>query len=133
LAMTEALLRGCVIVAAAGNRGVAAGEAPQYPAAYAADALGVQVGASDPWDRRARFSSHGPGLDLLAPGVDVWTTWTTYPNANGVVTSGCLAVSGPSSAAPFATGAIGLLCAARPELADTDCRRLLRAGARDLD
>src|SRR6516225_8682409 len=62
-ALYYALTRGCVVVAAAGNRGNAT---PQYPAAYAADGLCIAVGASDPRDRRAAFSSYGPWLDLLA-------------------------------------------------------------------
>jgi hypothetical protein len=40
--------------------------------------------------------------------------------------------AGTSFAAPFVTGAIGLLAAARPELADTDFQHLLRESAHDL-
>src|SRR5206468_5777323 len=50
LAMQEAITHGCIVVAAAGNRGYFDGPLPQYPAAYAADGLGIQVGASDAWD-----------------------------------------------------------------------------------
>ena len=133
LAMMEALARGTVVVAAAGNRGFANGDAAMYPAAYAADGLCVQVGASDPWDRRALFSSHGPGLDLVAPGVDIWTTFMTYPSAAGADWGGYAVAAGTSLAAPFATGTIGLLCAARPGLIDTDLQHLLQMSADDLD
>lgn len=134
LAMLEALARGCVVVAAIGNRGARPGEGglAMYPAAYAGDGLGIAVGASDPADRRAAFSSHGPGLDLLAPGVDVWTTFMTYPSAAGASYPGFLAVSGTSFAAPFVTGAVGLLAAARPALRDRDFQVVLRESARDL-
>ena len=44
----------------------------------------LQVGASDMWDRRASFSSYGPGLDLVAPGQTIWTTSPTYENVNHV-------------------------------------------------
>ena len=131
-AMYYALVRGCVLVAAAGNRGFSAPTQPQYPAAYAADGLGIQVGASDQDDRRTAFSSYGPGLDFLAPGVDIWTTFMTFPSAQGASYPGYVAAAGTSLAAPFGTGAVGLLAAARPELIDTDFQHVLRESADDL-
>jgi len=123
-ALYYAVTRGCVVVAAAGNRGSAQ---PQYPAAYAADGLCIQVGASDPFDRRAPFSSFGPGLDVMAPGVSVWTTGLTGPGRSGYV-----AAAGTSFAAPFVTGTAGLLAALRPELTDTDFQHLIRESAHDV-
>ena len=131
LALHEAITHGCVVVAAAGNRGFREGSLPQYPAAYAADGLCVQVGASDAMGRRASFSSYGPGLDLIAPGVDVWTTFLTYAAASGSPRRNYVAASGTSFAAPFVTGGIGLLAAARPELIDVDFQHVLRASASD--
>lgn len=133
LALAEALAHGTVVVAAAGNRGFANGGLPMYPAAHAAEGLCIQVGASDPWDQRALFSSYGPGLDVLAPGTDIWTTFMTYPSAAGANWGGYAVAGGTSLAAPFATGTIGLLCAVRPDLVDTDFQQLLRASADDLD
>ena len=131
-ALRYAIERGCLVVAAAGNNALRDPRAPQYPAAFAADGLCLQVGASDPWDRRAPWSSFGPGLDLVAPGVNVWTTSLTYPNGFGGSYTGCMVLSGTSLAAPFATGAAGLLAAARPELCADDLRQILRATARDI-
>ncbi len=128
-ALYYAVTRGTIVVAASGNR---ANAAPQYPAAYAADGLCIQVGASDPFDRRAAFSSYGPGLDVLAPGVYVWTTFVTYRNAAGLLLDGYTAGAGTSFAAPFVTGTVGLLAAMRPELTDTDFQRLIRESAHDL-
>jgi len=129
LAMHWAIARGCVVVVAAGNGG---GPGLQYPAAYAADGLGIQVGATDRFDQRANWSSYGPDMDLMAPGLDVWTTYMTYPNAIGTVYPGYVAMSGTSFAAPFVTGAVGLLAAARPELTDVDFRHVLRESAHDI-
>ncbi|MBI5709860.1 MAG: S8 family serine peptidase [Candidatus Eisenbacteria bacterium] len=131
-ALYYGLTHGCVVVAAAGNKGYSFGDKAQYPAAYAADGLCIQVGASDEYDRRAVFSSHGPGLDLVAPGVDVWTTFMTYPSAAGASYPGYVPAAGTSFAAPFVTGAVGLLAAARPELTDVDFQRVLRESADDI-
>ncbi len=132
LAMLDAITHGCVVVAAAGNRGVHDGTLPQYPAAYAADGIGIQVGATDAWDRRAAWSSYGPGLDVVAPGVDIWSCWMTYTTPGGAVYPGYAMLAGTSFAAPFATGTVGLLAAARPELMDSDFQRILRESADDL-
>jgi hypothetical protein len=131
-ALYHALVRGCVVVAAAGNLGAVAPTAPQYPAAFAREGLCIQVGASDARDRRAVFSSYGPGLDLVAPGFNVWTTFLTYRTAAGVLRNGFAPVSGTSLAAPFATGAVGLLASVRPELIDRDFQQILRESAHDV-
>lgn len=131
-ALYHALVRGCVVVAASGNRGTVDPTAPQYPAAYAREGLCLQVGSSDWKDRRSVFSSYGPGLDLVAPGSSIWTTYMTYPSAAGVSRNGYVQGSGTSFAAPHATGAVGLLASARPELADRDFQVLLREAADDV-
>jgi subtilisin family serine protease len=133
MAFTYAITRGCVVVVAAGNGGARPGaDLPVYPAAYSAEGLCIQVGASDAFDQRAAFSSYGPGLDLLAPGLNIYTTFMTYPSWAGAVYDGYVAASGTSYAAPFVTGAVGLLAAARPELTDTDFQHLLRETADDV-
>lgn len=131
-ALEHAIARGCLVVTAIGNRGASTPELPLYPAAYAADGLCLAVGAIGPDGARAAFSSYGPGLDLLAPGVDVWTTFMTYPSAAGASYPGYVRGSGTSFAAPFAAGAAALLAAARPALDASDLRALLRGAARDV-
>ena len=59
--------RGTLIVAAAGNQ---PGEI-SYPAAY--DQV-FAVGASNPDDQNSGFSSYGSYVDLVAPGVGIWST-----------------------------------------------------------
>ena len=129
LAMYEAITHGCVMVGAAGNSN---SSDAQYPSAYSVDGLGIQVGASDEFDHRAEFSSYGPGLDLLAPGTDVYTTFMTYPSAAGQSWPGYIPFSGTSIAAPHVTGAVGLLAARRPELIENDFQRILDESADDL-
>lgn len=81
------------VVAAAGNGG---DESPVYPAAYPGV---IAVGAVDASGRRARQSSFGTHVRVLAPGVDVWTR---RGDGQGFY------ASGTSFAAPFATAALAL-------------------------
>jgi hypothetical protein len=123
-----------VPVCAAGNSGFdpATATLPLYPAAFAQDGLCLSVGASDSFDRRTLFSSYPAGLDLMAPGVDVMTTFMGYPSFHGASYPGYVAASGTSFAAPFVAGAVGLLASARPDLRDTDFQRVIRESATDL-
>jgi serine protease len=115
-AVADAEARGVVVVAAAGNSG---GEA-LYPAAYSTV---LSVGASDREDRRASFSAAGARLDLLAPGVDILSTWSGVPY---------FARSGTSMAAPHVAGAAALLLAQRPGRTPAEVRACLRVAATDL-
>ncbi|MCM2305478.1 MAG: S8 family peptidase, partial [Elusimicrobia bacterium] len=75
----EAMRKGGVIlIAAAGNSGRAVG----YPAAYPG---AIAVAASDSGDKLASFSSRGPTVAVIAPGVDVKSTYMggTYDTLSG--------------------------------------------------
>lgn len=130
LALYQAITSGCVVSAAAGNAGTQA--FPLYPSAYAIDGLCIEVGATDSNDQRAYFSSYGPWLDLVAPGVNIWTAAMTYPTYTGYVVPGYVVDSGTSFAAPHVAGTIGLLAALRPELIENDFQRIIRESAHDL-
>ena len=66
---------GMLIVAAAGNDSRLNYEAPlSYPAAYPSV---LAVGAVDTHEQLAVFSNRGPGLSLVAPGVDVLSSVST--------------------------------------------------------
>ncbi|WP_043712655.1 S8 family serine peptidase [Corallococcus macrosporus] len=66
--------QGILVVAAAGNSG---SQVVDYPAS---DPHVLAVGAVDAQDRRASFSSGGSQLGLMAPGVDVLST---FPRGQG--------------------------------------------------
>ena len=115
-AVAQAARQGVLLVAAAGNNGGAV----LYPAAYPTV---LSVGASDQADRRASFSAQGARLDLLAPGVDILSTWNGVPY---------VLRSGTSMAAPHVAGVAALLMAHMPGLSVAQVRTCLLRSATDL-
>lgn len=76
-ALQRAFDAGLLIVAAAGNHSSAFPGPVSYPAAIPGI---VAVGAIDELEVIAPFSNQGPELDLVAPGVEVWSTTLTGTN-----------------------------------------------------
>lgn len=118
---------GILAVFAAGN--VDAGGGWDTVLAPAGHPLTLAIGAVDgrglPWWRSRR----GPGFhggvkpDLVAPGVDVVSTWPG---------GGTAVFDGTSMAAPHAAGAAAVLLGLEPSLTPADLAAFLRAGARDV-
>ncbi|OGK51637.1 hypothetical protein A3B02_00685 [Candidatus Roizmanbacteria bacterium RIFCSPLOWO2_01_FULL_42_14] len=73
-----------VVVAAAGNSGRSS---KLYPAAYT---NAIAVAATDSQDRKAYFSQYGRWVDIAAPGVNIYSTWTgdgyTYASGTSMAT-----------------------------------------------
>ncbi len=116
-AVRYAVERGVVVVAAAGNAG-------QAPVAYPAALPGViSVGATETSGQLASFSSFGQTLDLVAPGVNIFSTRLddTYGPR-----------SGSSFAAPQVAGLAALLLSRQPDLNSEQIRGALVASASDL-
>ncbi len=106
-AISRARSAGIIFVTAAGNDGVNLDRQPDYPASYTLDNI-VTVGASDRNDSLASFSDYGAtSVDLLAPGVGIYSTWKTSDNAY-------TSLDGTSMSTPFVTGAFALLKARFP-------------------
>lgn len=110
---------GVLLVAAAGNSGNRAGKGDNinYPAKYASV---IAVGATDSSDKRASFSSTGPALELMAPGVSIPSTLPG--NSYG-------SYSGTSMATPHVSGAAALVMAANPDWTAGQVRDRLNATA----
>lgn len=95
---------GLLLVAAAGNNGNPPGKGDNiiYPAAYESV---IAVAATDKSDKRARWSSTGPYLELSAPGVAINST---------LLGGGYGEKMGTSMASPHVAGVAALVWAANP-------------------
>jgi subtilisin len=104
---------GVTLVAAAGNSGGAVGFPGGYPGAIA-------VAASDSADNLADFSSRGPEVAVIAPGVDIPSTYM-----NG----GYQTLSGTSMATPHVSGLAALYISTHPGSTPDQVRAALQAAA----
>jgi Subtilase family len=122
-AVNDAFARGSIVVAAAGN-GRRGGSNNTFPATLPRV---LTVGSTDRLNRVSRFSSRSSGMDLAAPGEDIWVAVPSSFDS-----SGFLPVSGTSFAAPIVAAATAWVWTARPKLDNTQIFELMRRSARDL-
>lgn len=107
---------GVTLIAAAGNSGGSVG----YPAAYAG---ALAVAASDSKDRLASFSSRGPAVAVIAPGVGVKSTY---------MQGGYDTLSGTSMATPHVAGLAALYASRHPGAGPAQVRAALAAASAKL-
>ncbi|MFH1724606.1 MAG: S8 family peptidase [Elusimicrobiota bacterium] len=112
-AVKAAAEAGVAIIAAAGNSGRSVGFPAAYPEAIA-------IAASDSSDRVAYFSSRGPEVELIAPGVSVNSTW---------MGGGYRSISGTSMATPHVAGLAALAVAAQGAHGVEEIRAALTSAA----
>ena len=115
-----AIHQGCILVAAAGNSGIAE---KYYPAALPEV---IAVGSVDEAGRRSRFSTFGEHLAICAPGERIVSTGR----------SGYAVNSGTSFASPFVAGVAALLVSRaqrrRYRLTGLDAKQILIRSAAPL-
>lgn len=122
-AITDALSAGIIVVAASGNSGC---NCVSYPANYPEV---VAVGALAPDNEPASFSSYGANLDILAPGVGIYSTGWSASNPTSDYAS---FISGTSIATPMVSGAFATLLAHQPALSQTELLATLSESANRL-
>lgn len=113
-AVQTAVSLGTIVVAAAGNDGR---PGVSYPAAYSG---AIAVGSVTSSGTRSSFSNYGDGLEIMAPGSNIYST---YPNGRYAT------LSGTSMASPHAAGVLGLMRSVNPNLSATQARNILRSTA----
>lgn len=111
---------GIVLVAAAGNDNT---DNFMYPASYEHV---ISVGASDNGDMKAGFSNYGDSIDVMAPGVDIWSSVAT-------TTSSYTSYDGTSMACPFVSGLAALMLSFDPTATPERIEQCLEDTADDID
>lgn len=131
-AINNAYNAGVVLVASAGNSGA---PGVLYPAAYSNV---IAVGATDSSDVKASFSTTGPELDVVAPGVGLPTLDITGgPGSSVGGSTGYKSgdyydspyFSGTSAAAPVVSGVASLLKAQKPSFTPAQIKDALENNA----
>ncbi len=129
-AVNRAYNAGIVVVAASGNDGK---NQISYPAAYD---NAIAVGAIDKDHQLASFSNYGPEQEVVAPGVDIYSTMPTY---SVTLTSWWYGysknydtMSGTSMACPMVAGVVALILSANHDLTPAQVRDILHTTSTDL-
>ena len=93
----------------------------------------VAVGATDQNDKRASFSSTGPELDVVAPGVSIWTIQqsTGFFSPPSCSASYCQ-YSGTSVASPHVAALAALLFSKNPALTNQQVVNIIESTSVDL-
>ncbi|GAB3798953.1 S8 family serine peptidase [Virgibacillus kimchii] len=116
-AVQTAVNAGTIVVAASGNEYQSS---ISYPAAYESV---IAVGSVTSNKSRSPFSNYGNGLDLMAPGSNIYST---VPN------NGYNSLSGTSMASPHVAGVAGLLRAADPDASVAEVRDAMNNTAEEV-
>jgi len=118
---------GCILVAAGGNKNSAPLEYPAgWPNVVGVGALTKSISGSSV---RASFSNYGTGLDLSAPGDEIWgLTHPSYGESN----SGYDWWRGTSMASPIVAGGLAVLWRAVPQMPADDLVLAAQSSATDL-
>ncbi|SFF63873.1 S8 family serine peptidase [Thermoflexibacter ruber] len=87
----------------------------------------IAVGASNPFDEKASFSNYGLGIDIVAPGEQMFSTDLTLQGYNQF--SNYDFQSGTSFASPLVAGTAALILSLNPNLTQSQVRRIIELTA----
>jgi subtilisin len=128
-ACKNAVSKGVVVVAAAGNSGnTATGSTVNYPARTTEV---IAVGATDVSDKLATFSSTGPEVDVVAPGVRILSDYKDI-NTGDLLNQDTVYMDGTSMACPHVAGTVALMLSVNPSLTPVQIQGILKNTAIDL-
>ncbi|MCC6137661.1 MAG: S8 family serine peptidase [Bdellovibrionaceae bacterium] len=118
-----------LFITAAGNEGQNIDQTPSYPAAFSG-VTQITVGAMTLDEYTAGFSNYGSKVDLVAPGVNIISTFPVLIANNGQQTNRYENMAGTSMATPFVVGSAALLWSAFPQAKALDIKRALLESTR---
>jgi subtilisin family serine protease len=114
-AIRQAVADGITMCVAAGNQAI---DAEYYTPARTREA--ITVGASDMSDGYANFSNFGGVVDLIAPGVNILSSYHLSDNST-------VELSGTSMATPHVAGAAAVYLASHPSATPADVENALKS------
>ncbi|MFG1820217.1 S8 family serine peptidase [Kribbella sp. NPDC049174] len=123
-AIKNAVAKGVVLVAAAGNTGVSA---PHYPAAYPEV---LSVGATNWYGALTDFSTYGDTIDIAAPGYNITSTAPRAQTPPGYDPY-WIGLSGTSFSSPIVAGVAALVRNKWPSFTPAQVMARLKTTARD--
>jgi subtilisin family serine protease len=102
-AIAYANSKNVLVIASAGNGNTGTVSCP------ACDPGAISVGATGWRDQRAYYSNWGPGLDITAPGGELYSNTTSEQGIYSALRNGYGYLQGTSMSAPQVTGAAGVV------------------------
>ncbi len=111
---------GIVLVASAGNTGTTDSI---FPAAY--DHV-IAVGSTNPNDVASTFSTYGSFIDVMAPGVSIYSSLAGSDQSYGTL-------SGTSMAAPITSGICALMLANNPQMTPDEVEQCLKSACTNIN
>ena len=140
-AVAYAISKDVVVVAASGNDGTSG--VSLYPAALP-DVIGVGAVSNNAGQPIATFSNRGDFVDVVAPGVGIWSTCSatpfTWSSSSGTKSNPCTtadgdsnyeSISGTSMATPFVAGLAALILSMDQGLRFSDVYSIITSSAID--